>query len=571
MTDTGSRSLALIGSGGTGVMTAGQILLDAAARAGLYGLMTRSYGPQIRGGEAAAILRLGSTPLHNQDDTLDILLAFDWGNIERFSAELPLAPGNLVIHDPAAGAVPDVIAQSGARLLAIPFQEQARALKRGRVNMLGLGLLGRLTGLAREDLQAAVTGQMQGKGEDILEQALACLEAGERACDMDSAPIPSGKETQAERWALSGNEAVALGALRGGVRFCAAYPITPSTDIVEWLAEHLPALGGNLVQGEDELATINMCLGASYGGVPSMTATSGPGLSLMVESIGLGVAAELPVLVVDVMRGGPSTGIPTKSEQSDLDIALYGVHGDAPHLVLAPNTISDCVIATQWAVGLSERLQTPAIVLSDQNMAQARAVLDAPELSDFADRRTLCEQPEDEYRRYALTVDGISPMTLPGTRGGQYVAEGLAHDVQGRPSSRTEDHLEQLDKRRDKLLHHDFGDRWADTEGTGRTAILTWGSLTGPAREALSRAADRGLNARLISIRLLAPAQPQRLAELLDGVDRLLVVEQTHSAQFHRYLRAHYTLPPQVHTLHRPGPVPIRPGEILRALEEISA
>lgn len=571
MDERESLSLALIGSGGTGVMTAGQILLDAAAQTGLYGLMTRSYGPQIRGGEAAAILRLSGQPVHNQDDALNILLAFDWGNIERFAAELPLDAESLVIFDPAEGDVPELIARTGARLADIPLQEMTRELKGGRRNMLGLGLLGRLIGLSSEHLQAAVKKQMRSKGQEASALAQACLDAGAAAGGLDD--VPSLPETQpaSDRWALSGNDAVALGALRGGVRFCAAYPITPSTDIVEWLAEQLPPLGGTLVQGEDELATINMCLGASFGGVPAMTATSGPGLSLMVESIGLGVAAEIPVLVVDVMRGGPSTGIPTKSEQSDLDIALHGMHGDAPHLVLAPNDIRDCLTTTQWAAGLSERLQTPAIVLSDQNMAQARAILDPPELATFGDRRALCDSPGEAYRRYAVTADGVSPMSIPGTADAQYVAEGLSHDAQGRPSSRTEDHLEQLDKRRDKLLLHDFGDRWADVEGEGTTAVITWGSLTGPAREALARAAQRCLDARLISVRLLSPAQPEQMARVLEGIEQLLVVEQTHSGQFHRYLRANYTLPPRVHALHRPGPVPIRPGEILQALEEISA
>lgn len=571
MNDEGSLSLALIGSGGTGVMSAGQILLDAAAGMGLYGLMTRSYGPQIRGGEAAAILRLASEPVQNQDDVLDLLLAFDWSNIERFAAELPLGQNSLVITDPDQGELPEIIADTGARVLGVPLRGLTKPVPRGRVNMVGLGLVASLIDLPRERLLDIVDRTIGDKGEAALEAARQCLEVGATALEADDAPVLPAARVDSERWALSGNEAIGLGALRGGVRFCAAYPITPSTDIVEWLAVELPRIGGYLVQAEDELATVNMCLGASFGGVPAMTATSGPGLSLMVESIGLAVATEIPLVVVDVMRGGPSTGIPTKSEQSDLNIAVYGVHGDAPHLVLAPNGIRDCVTTMQWAVGLSERLQTPAIVLSDQNMAQARAILDAPELTEFDDRRLLCQQPDESYRRYEVTADGISPMTLPGDAGGQYTAEGLVHDRQGRPSSRAEEHLEQLNKQRDKLLHHDFGARWADIEGRGPLAVITWGSVTAPIREALVRARERGLEAKLISVRVLAPVQVEKMAEALADVERLLVVEQTHSGQFHAYLRANHVLPQNMRVLHRPGPVPLRPGEILRTLEEISA
>src|SRR5690606_35411547 len=174
------------------------------------------------------------------------------------------------------------------------------------------------------------------------------------------------------------NDGAGLGALRGGIRFVAAYPITPATEMLEWMAPALTRIGGTLLQAEDELASINMAIGASFGGVPSLTATAGPGLSLMAEGIGLAVSAEVPVVIVDVMRGGPSTGIPAKSEQSDLSFAVDGLHGDAPRLVLAPTSITDCVATTQWAVTLAEATQAPAIVLSDQFMGQSRAIVDRP-------------------------------------------------------------------------------------------------------------------------------------------------------------------------------------------------
>ena len=374
------------------------------------------------------------------------------------------------------------------------------------------------------------------------------------------------------RWAISGNHAAGLGALRGGVRFVADYPITPATEILEWMAPALQQSGGVLVQAEDELASINMILGASYGGTPALTATSGPGLSLMIESLGLAVTAEVPVVVVDVMRGGPSTGIPTKSEQSDLDIAVYGLHGEAPHVVVAPLSVSDCLFTTQWAVHLAEAMQVPALVLSDQSIGQARAIVPRPADLAFMAQREIARGIGALYQRYAVTPSGVSPMALPGTPGGQYTADGLEHNPKGTPSSQVQDHTAQLDKRARKLALFDYGTHWAeiDSEGGEEVAVLTWGSTTGPVREAVARARAGGAKVRLVALRLLAPAQPAKLTAALAGMKRILVVEQSHRAQFNRYLRAWYELPGTVVPFHRPGPLPFRPGEIHEQLLEVA-
>jgi 2-oxoglutarate ferredoxin oxidoreductase subunit alpha len=282
----------------------------------------------------------------------------------------------------------------------------------------------------------------------------------------------------------------------------------------------------------------------------------------MTESLGLAVSAEIPLVVVDVMRSGPSTGIPTKSEQSDLNIALYGAHGDAPHVVVAPNSVADCLMTTQWAVHLAEAMQVPVLVLSDQSLGQTRIVIDQPANFSFVGQRKTASGDGWPYQRYALTDSGVSPMAIPGTAGLMHTADGLEHSERGTPSSQAKDHLAQLDKRRRKLNAVDYSLRWAETEGDGDIAVITWGSCTAAAREAIARARRDGVRARLISLRLLSPAQPDRLAELLAGVGRVLVVEQTHSGQFHRYLRAEYSLTGEVRALHRPGPLPIRPEEI---------
>jgi 2-oxoglutarate/2-oxoacid ferredoxin oxidoreductase subunit alpha len=554
-------------------MTAGNMLLEAAARAGYYALMTRSSGPQIRGGEAAALLRIACEPVECMDDRFHLLAAVDWENVQRFNAEIPLASGSLLVGDPDQGDPPAVFLASGAARIALPLKQLARSVPEGRPNMVLLGAVAALLGLPEETVARAVERTL-GKRPAALVPSLAAVAAGRTAAaalglDLRLAAPPAAG---APRWLLSGNEAAGLGAIRGGVRFVAAYPITPATELLEWMSPALAEVGGTLLQAEDELASVNMAIGGSYGGVPSLTATSGPGLALMVEALGLAVAAEIPLVVVDVMRVGPSTGIPTKSEQGDLNIAVHGLHGDAPHLVLAPNSVADCLGTTQWAVQLAEELQSAAIVLSDQFLGQARAVVDRPAELPPGTGRRLTEAATPGYRRYALTPDGVSPMAIPGLAGVAYTADGLEHAERGTPSSQAADHVAQLDKRRRKLVRHDYGSRWADLEGIPDSplGIVTFGSCTGPVREGLALAAADGLAARLVSLRLLAPLPVEQLARALAGVQRLLVVEQNASAQLYRYLRSELDLPGRVSSLHRPGAQQFSPGEILRHLVDWS-
>jgi len=513
----------------------------------------------------AAMVRVASFATDAQDDRFAVLAAIDWQNIGRFAAEIPLDSSSLLIGDPAQGDPPELFLKSGARYLPLPLKALAKQIEGGWPNMVALGVLAGLMRLPAQAVERAVARSMKkGREAGINAARLGMAQAAAR----EDFPLPP-PPPKTVRWLITGNEAAGLGALRGGVRFVAAYPITPATELLEYMAPALAKLGGTLVQAEDELASINMILGASYGGAPALTATSGPGLSLMIEALGLGVTAEIPVVVVDVMRTGPSTGIATKSEQADLNIALYGLHGDAPHVVVAPNSLADCLGATEWAVHLAESLQVPAIVLSDQYFGQARAVVDVPVFQDRVVAR-LTAKNGAAYKRYALTESGVSPMALPGTPGLAYTADGLEHNERGIPSSQASDHLAQMDKRARKLAALDPGDYWASVEGEGDIAVLTFGSCTGPVREAFARARADGIRARLISMRLLSPAQPERLKRALEGVKRVLVVEQNHSGQFLHYLRGEYDLPGEVTSLRRPGPLPFRPDEIHRRLVEWS-
>lgn len=550
-------------------MTAGGMLLDAAARHGCYGVQTRSVGPQIRGGEAAALLRLADRPVESHGDGFDVLLALDWQNYGRFAAEIPLAAQSVVIADPQSGPVPDSVAAAGCRIVEMPLKRMADAVEGGRVNMVALGVVAQAVGVPCGIVADLVAETLASKGAAAVAASTACVAAGRGlAADLGDVARLACADAAARppRWLMTGNEAAALGALRGGIRFAAGYPITPATEILEWLAPALARVGGTLVQAEDELASINMIIGASYGGVPALTATSGPGLALMTEALGLATAAEVPVVVIDVMRGGPSTGIPTKSEQSDLNIAVYGLHGDAPHLVVAPVSLADCLFATQWAVHLADAVQAPAIVLSDQFLGQARMIVDRPANVSFIAERKLASRCDTAYARYAPTADGISPMALPGTACGQYTADGLAHGATGLPSSAAEDHLRQLAKRRDKIDNFPYGSHWAEIEGEGDLVVLTWGSTSAAVREAAGRARLQGVEVKTIAVRLIAPLDVDALDAELGAARRVLVVEQTDSAQFHRYLRSLCDLPRNTRSIRHAGPLPMRPGEIHREI-----
>jgi 2-oxoglutarate ferredoxin oxidoreductase subunit alpha len=331
------------------------------------------------------------------------------------------------------------------------------------------------------------------------------------------------------------------------------------------MAPQLQKLGGRLALAEDELAAINMVLGASYAGTPAMTVTSGPGLSLMVETLGLAIAAEIPAVIVDVMRGGPSTGIPSKTEQSDVSIAINGGHGDAPRIVLAPTSVRDCMFTGEWAVYLAESLQTPVIVLSDQALGQAYTVID-PKTDRPLPLVRRTAWGDGPFKRYAIGPDPVTAMPTPGTPGGQWVGEGLTHNETGIPVSGAAAHVAQIDKRARKIAQFDPGLLWGDVWGEGGTAILTFGSGIGAAQEAARRLAAAGQPVRVIGLRVLSPLPKKALACALNGVRRVVVMEQNHGAQLYRYLLAHQAIPADAESFARPGPLPFRPAEIAAQL-----
>ncbi len=563
----GQLAVAITGAGGAGVISCGELLLQARASEGGFGLLRKSFGPQIRGGEAAALLQLTAAEHYVAASHYDVLIALDWVNFERFEDEIRISADTLVICQEGQ-SLPAAVTACAPRVVPLALTALAcGAHSEGRENMLVTGLLGAVLGLSTTRLTELAATKLASKPEAYREAAAACIAAGAELGKgyEQLSPGPSGSEL----WYLSGNQAAAFGALHAGVRFAAAYPITPASDVLEWLAGGLEDVGGQLVQAEDELAAINMAIGAAFGGVVAFTATSGPGLALMTESLGLAVASETAVTVLNVMRGGPSTGIPTKSEQSDLNIALHGLHGDAPHLVLAPLDIADCVFTTGWAVQLAQSLQTAAIVLSDQFLGQSTAVVAPPRTAEplvAADQDG--EEHANDYLRYRLTASGISTCAVPGDVGQRFTADGLEHNEAGTPSARQSDHLQQLEKRRSKLNNYDFGSDWAAVNGDGAVALIGFGSTSAVLRETAAELARADIATRTICLRLLAPLPLQDLQRALAGAEQVVVVEQNHGAQLLHYLRGEIEISQPVHSCAMPGPVPLSAQRIAAFVRE---
>jgi 2-oxoglutarate ferredoxin oxidoreductase subunit alpha len=560
-------SIAITGAGGAGVISCGELLLQAWARRGGRGLLRKAYGPQIRGGESAALIKLTPDERYTAASYYDVVVALDWDNFTRFEDEIRLGPDSWVLCD-EVGELPPGVSAVGARIVRVPFNDLAAdSHPDGRANMLVLGLLGHLLGLPVASMAELAGQKLAHKPKAYRDAATACIERGaatELACQLAVPPLST-----TGAWYLSGNQAAGLGALEAGIRFVAAYPITPASDVLEWMAGGLEQVGGHLLQAEDELAAINMTIGAAFGGIPAFTATSGPGLALMTESIGLAVASETPVTVLNVMRGGPSTGIPTKSEQSDLNIALNGLHGDAPHLVLAPLDIADCVFTTGWAVQLAQHLQTAAIVLSDQFIGQSTAIVSKPRRYAPLSSSGPESSADADYLRYKLTSSGVSTLAFPGEEGHRFTADGLEHNEKGTPSARQSDHQRQLEKRAHKLTDFKFGADWAQVKGDGPVALLSFGSSSAAVGEAAELLAEGGVATRVICLRLLAPLQTAALSAALAGCEQVLVVEQNHGKQLFHYLKGQLDFAQPVHSYAMAGPVPLAAENIAQAVTEV--
>ncbi|MBV9469922.1 MAG: 2-oxoacid:acceptor oxidoreductase subunit alpha [Abitibacteriaceae bacterium] len=561
------------GDGGEGVITTGEFFGLALARSGLDIFKVTSLPAEIKGGPAMIQVRVGEEPPKSQGSFLDILVCFN--NEVYHLNKADLKPNGVLIYDPDC-EIDETNAD--ATKIEIPLTEIAKKEAGGALskNMVALGAIGGLLDIEAELFEPLVHARWGKKGEKVIGNNLAALRLGRDFAQNLKHLVPFRIQRHPHKGAqviqLGGNDAIALGSIASGLSVFAGYPITPASTILEKLAVMLPSFGGKVMQVEDEIAALGCVLGASYAGYKAATSTSGPGVSLMVEEIGLASMAEIPCVIFDAQRGGPSTGLPTKEEQSDLNLAIYGGHGDSPRIVLAPANVRDCFDLTIEAFNLSEMCQMPTLFLTDFYLAQAAATTPEPDLSSYEIINRLRPTAEDlkDYKRFKLTESGVSPMAKPYDDATFYIATGLEHNEIGNPDISPAAHRKMSDKRHQKLqtaidyaekkgtFARQYGDPEADI------AVITWGSTEGAMQEAIDLAARQDLSVAQLHLLLLNPLPDQTIFEFIKNRKRIIVAELNYTGQLAQRLRAALNI--QVESFTKCTGQPFTPYELLKQI-----
>ncbi|MBK7395670.1 MAG: 2-oxoacid:acceptor oxidoreductase subunit alpha [Myxococcales bacterium] len=570
--------MGMAGSGGDGIVSTGEALIAAAAYEGYHAMMTKSFGSQVRGGESSCRVRLSTKRVQNPGGTLDVAIALNWEDFLKFGAELPVTGETIVIYDSKTGVAPDQIPLVGVKpkeVFAVPIGEMAKkaAGSDKAKNTVVLGLLAGWFGIARASILRGLAKKFAKKGAELVAANEKAFELGELYAREHPLAVPRVMDkppTPTPKMLTDGNDMCAAAAIFAGCEFFGGYPITPSTEIMQFFTREVWKYGGAVLQAEDEIAGIGAALGASFAGKKAMTATSGPGLALKTEIMGLASIAELPLVIVDVQRGGPSTGLPTKPEQSDLFAAAFSAHGDVLRPILAPTSVADTVDVTIEAFNIAERYQTPVLVLSDQEVAQRKETVDPIDTKRFTiiDRKVPTEAELVDYARFRATDDFVSPISHPGMKGGNYQGAGIEHNDRGNPTASGKVHAAMNEKRFQKLaplkqrrdLFHIEGDPNAPL------ALVAWGSIAGVCREVQARAVAEGIGVKLLVPWLLYPIAEDVYRDFFRGVRAGFVVELSYQAQLYRILRMFTDVPAGVVPFCRSGANPIQPVEVLAQL-----
>jgi 2-oxoglutarate ferredoxin oxidoreductase subunit alpha len=584
-TETMSHDLVIgmAGSGGDGIVSAGDALITAAALGGYHAVLTKSFGPQIRGGESSCRVRLSTRPVLSSGGTLDVAVALNWDDFLKFGGELPVGGRTTVVYESASGVPADRLPLPGVtpwEAIAAPIAEMAKknAGTEKAKNSVVLGLLAGWLGVGRDSLLAGIRKKFGKKGAEVVQGNENAFAAGVQYAEAHPLREPrtlvaAASAMKEGKLVVDGNDMCAAAALFAGCEFFGGYPITPSSEIMHFFGREVWKYGGTMVQAEDEIAGIGAVVGASFAGKKAMTATSGPGMSLKTEMLGLASIAELPLVCVNVQRGGPSTGLPTKSEQADLFQACFSAHGDVVRPVLAPISVADTFGITVEAFNIAEQYQTPVIILSDQEIAQRKETVDPIDTKAFTivERRRPTVAELEKYERFQATDSGVSPISHPGMPGGAYLASGIEHNERGAPTASGEVHARMNEKRIRKLdpLKHRRDLFVVEGDPHAPVALVSWGSVAGTAREALEVARGEGIQVKLLAPRLVFPVAEEVYADFFRGVQAGLVVEQSHQGQLYRVLRMYVDVPAGVQPLARSGSNPILPASIVERLRNI--
>lgn len=566
------------GQQGEGIESTGEIFSIALNRLGYYLYGYRHFSSRIKGGHTNNKIRVSTTQVRSISDDLDILVAFDQETVDVNYKELH--DRGIIIAD--AKFDPKQPEDTNATLYAVPFTDIATELGTSLMkNMVAVGATCAVLDLDINVFKEVVEEIFSRKGQQVVDKNMEAIKAGyefmKEKLD-DSAVMQLEKADGNKRMFMIGNDAIALGALAGGCRFMAAYPITPASEIMEYLIKKLPPLGGTVIQTEDEIAACTMAIGANYAGVRSLTASAGPGLALKMEAIGLSGITETPLVIVDTQRGGPSTGLPTKQEQSDLMAMIYGTHGEIPKIVMAPSTVEEAFYDAAEAFNLAEEYQVPVIVLSDLQLSLGKQTVEPLNFDKVEIRRGKLateELPEIDnkgyFKRYEVTEDGVSPRVIPGMKNGIHHVTGVEHDETGKPSESAANRNAQMDKRFRKVENIKFNTPVYKNAPHEEADVLLVGfnSTRGAIEEAMTRLEKDGLKVNHAHVRLIHPFPTDEMLPLVKAAKKVVVVENNATGQLANILKMNVGHAEKVHKHLKYDGNPFLPHEIHTKCKEL--
>jgi len=518
------------------------------SRRGLHLNAYNAYQSIIRGGHTFLTIRTGVEQVECMGDSIDLLIPLNQDTMDRH-LRLLTAGGACIYNEDTIkpGAVAD-----GVQLCPLPVSKMAD-ITRNKVaqNTLALGAALSMMGVGFQSLESVIAGQFGRKGEAVVKENVDLARTGYEYATANFKPFARPLPMTEKRYAvLSGNTAMAMGGAAAGVKFYCAYPMSPSTGVLHWMAGHGRKAGIMVRQMEDEIGVINMAIGAAHAGVRAMCATSGGGFALMTEGLGLSAMAEIPVVAINCQRAGPSTGVPTKTEQGDLWQALGAAFGDFPRVIAAPLNIGDCFTLMAEIFNVTDLFQCPGIVLCDLLLSEGRLSVD-PKVLNFKpaiDRGELITTNGDlnheEYLRYKFTESGVSPRAIPGLPGYTHTVASDEHEENGVLISdeytNAGKRRAMMDKRMRKVAGIEAMVPPPVLEGPkdADVTLIGWGSTDGTIREARTRLAEQGITANQLQIRWLVPLHGDAILKILRTAKHTIIVENNYSGQFARYLRS---------------------------------
>jgi 2-oxoglutarate ferredoxin oxidoreductase subunit alpha len=572
-----SFAVAIGGAAGQGVATPGDIFAKIFSRRGLHLNAYNAYQSIIRGGHTFLTVRTGPDPITNMGDRLDLLIPLNQDTMDRHLGLL--ASGAACLYN--ADQIHPGPAAAGVQLCPIPVSKLAD-ISRNKVaqNTLAMGAALSMMGIGFPALESVITEQFRKKEKAVIDENVSVARAGYDYATENFQPFARPLPMTENKYAvLSGNTALAMGGAAAGVKFYCAYPMSPSTGVLHWMADHARKAGIVVRQVEDEIGVINMAIGAAHAGVRSMCATSGGGFALMSEGLGLSAQAEIPFVVIDCQRAGPSTGVPTKTEQGDLWQMLGAAFGDYPRIIAAPLDIGDCFTLIPEIFNLADRFQVPGIVLCDLLLSEGRLSVD-PSVLNFQphiDRGELITsngaETHQEYKRYLITDSGVSPRAIPGVPGYTHTVSSDEHDENGVLISdeytNAAKRRAMMEKRMRKMtgLEQSVPPPKLIGPPDADVTLIGWGSTYGVIEEACELLRDQGISANQLQIRWLVPLRGDAIVDILKRSRHTIIVENNYSGQFARYLRSETSFVPDGNIRKYDGE-PFMPHHIVEAVKQ---